>query len=81
MEIVILTVALVVSFGIALGLSRLLLGLVLNRMTGVAYFGGIAVQWRRVVFAAGLFWLWYLVPTLAAAATAPASLLRQLLGN
>jgi hypothetical protein len=80
-EIVILATALVVSFGIALGVSRLLLGLVLTRMTGNGSVAGVTVHWRRVAFAAGLFWLWYLVPTLAAAATAPASLFRQLLGN
>lgn len=81
MEIVILVTALVVSFGIGLGLSRFVLGVLLARMTGDRTLAGVTLHWRRIGFAAGLFWLWYLVPTLAAAATAPSSLMRQLLGN
>jgi hypothetical protein len=79
-EIVILVAALVASFGIGLGVSRFVLGFVFARMAGDRTVG-VTLHWRRIAFAAGLFWLWYLVPTLAAAATAPSGLLRQLLGN
>jgi hypothetical protein len=79
-EIVILVTALVVSFGIGIGVSRFVLGAVLARMTGQTT-AGVTLHWRRIAFAAGLFWLWYFVPTLAAAATGPTSLFRQLLGN
>ena len=81
MEIVVLVTVLVASFGIGLGLSRFVLGIVFARMTGDRTVAGVTLHWRRIAFAAGLFWLWYLVPTLAAAATAPSGLLRQLLGS
>jgi hypothetical protein len=82
-EMGLFVVVLAGSFGIALGLSRLVLGLVLNAMAGQSTPPMFAVHWRRVAFVAGLFCLWYLVPSLAAAASrsVPVVVLRHLLGN
>ena len=82
-EIMILAAALGVSFGLALGVSRVVLGAVLDAMSGQRLLGGLQVQWRRVAFAASLFWLWYFVPGLAAAAhrSTAVVLFRHLLGE
>lgn len=82
-EIMILMAALAVSFGLALGLSRMILGAVLDAMSGQSVFEGLHVQWRRVAFVASLFWLWYFVPGLAAAAqhSTAVVLFRHLLGE
>jgi hypothetical protein len=82
-ELGLFAVVLVASFGIALGLSRLALGLVLNAMAGQPTLSAIPIHWRRIGFVAGLFWLWYFVPSLAAAAgqSVPVVVLRHLLGN
>jgi hypothetical protein len=81
--ILVLFCALAIGFAAALGLSRLVLGAVLNTMTGQRSPALVTIQWRRIAFVAGLFWLWYLVPTLAAAATrsTAAVIFRHLLGN
>jgi hypothetical protein len=83
MEVIVLAVALAVSLGLALGLARMILGTILDLMVGRPALGGVTLQWRRVAFVAGLFWLWYLVPTLAAAATksSAAVIIRHLLGE
>jgi hypothetical protein len=82
-EVIVLAVALAGSIGLALGLGRLVLGTILDLMVGRPVLAGVTVQWRRVAFVAGLFWLWYLVPAIAAAATksSAAVIIRHLLGE
>jgi len=82
-EIMILLAALGVSFALALGMARVVLGAVLDAMSGQRVLGGLHVRWRRVAFVASLFWLWYFVPGLAAAAhkSTAVVLFRHLLGE
>jgi hypothetical protein len=82
-EIALLIAVLAGSFGLALALSYGMLALVLDSMVGQRPTLGVTVRWHRVAFAAGLFWLWYLVPGLAAAAdhSGIALVVRRLLGQ
>jgi hypothetical protein len=82
-EIVVLVTALTIGFVIALALSRFVLGTILDAMAGRRPLAAFGVQWRRVAFVGSLFWLWYLVPGLAAAAhrSTAAVIFRHLLGK
>lgn len=82
-EIALLIAVLLVGFGFALAVSYGVLALVLGSMVGQRPRLGVTVRWHRVAFAAGLFWLWYLVPGLAAAAdhAGIAVVFRRLLGE
>ena len=82
-EIALLIAVLLVGFGFALAVSYGVLALVLGSMVGQRPSLGVTVRWHRVAFAAGLFWLWYLVPGLAAAAdhAGIAVVFRRLLGE
>ena len=63
MEPMLLLVTLALSMGLALAISRLFLGCVFHLMTHRTL--PFVFYWRRVVFAAALFWLWYLTPAIA----------------
>ncbi|PYR70987.1 MAG: hypothetical protein DMF88_01150 [Acidobacteria bacterium] len=63
MEPMLLLVTLALSMGLALAISRLFLGSVFHLMTHRTL--PFVFHWRRVVFAAALFWLWYLTPAMA----------------
>lgn len=83
MELLVLTVALAGTFGIALGLSRLVLGFTLSAMSGHVSFAIPAWPWRRIAMLAGLFCLLYLIPGLADAAgrSQAGVIVRHLLGH
>jgi hypothetical protein len=82
-ELLVLVAALVGTFGIAFGVSRLVLGFALNAMAGQVTVPAVGAPWRRVALLVGLFVLLYLVPGLAAAAVrSPAVVVvRHLLGH
>ena len=63
MEPMLLLVALALSMGLALAISRIFLSCVFHVMTHGSL--PFVFYWRRVVFAAALFWLWYLTPAIA----------------
>ena len=50
---------------VALGLARLVLGVILSAMGGELPLGGLLVHWKRVATVGVLFWLAYLVPVIA----------------
>ena len=67
MQPMLLLITLALSMGLALAISRLFLAGVFHLMTHRSL--PFVFHWRRVVFAAALFWLWYLTPAIAAGQT------------
>jgi hypothetical protein len=63
MQPMLLLVTLALGMGLAFGISRIFLSCVFHVMTHRAL--PFPFYWRRVVFAAALFWLWYLTPGIA----------------
>jgi len=63
MQPMLLLVTLALSMGLAFAISRIFLSGVFHLMTHGSL--PFVFHWRRVVFAAALFWLWYLTPAIA----------------
>ena len=63
MQPMLLLVTLALSMVLALAISRIFLSGVFHLMAHGSL--PFAFHWRRVVFAAALFWLWYLTPAIA----------------
>ena len=63
MQPMLLVATLAFSMGLSLVISRIFLGGVFYLMTHRSL--PFVFYWRRVVFAAALFWLWYVTPAIA----------------
>lgn len=63
MQPALLLIALTLSIGFSLAISRIFLGSVFHLMTHRSL--PFVFYWRRVIFATALFWIWYLTPAIA----------------
>jgi hypothetical protein len=60
---------LVASVALALGIARVVLGVMIAGMTGALPVPGVVAHWRRTAAVGALFCLAYLVPALASSET------------
>ena len=63
MQPTLLLMTLTLSLGLSLAISRIFLGCVFYLMAHPSL--PFVFDWRRVVFATALFWIWYLTPAIA----------------